>query len=181
MKGIKVSGEIKRKLIEKDKVKLFYMHESEKELNDVITSMMKYSNNFTANQIFLTVGANLYGEPATVEKGVNALSAFLKEGYGIADAAISEGSGISRKNKISAEDFMKILYNYKDEHIDTLKENGGVPYKTGTLEDVKSAAGFIKGKNGELYSFVIMLNSERDASKRGKILKLIEGMIYGEN
>ncbi|MFC1856384.1 D-alanyl-D-alanine carboxypeptidase, partial [Thermodesulfobacteriota bacterium] len=48
MEGIKVSGTIKKKMLPKSGVKLIKKHFSSKSLNDVVSSMMKYSNNFTA-------------------------------------------------------------------------------------------------------------------------------------
>jgi D-alanyl-D-alanine carboxypeptidase/D-alanyl-D-alanine-endopeptidase (penicillin-binding protein 4) len=187
MKGIKVTGEVKRggrPPKEKMRHYLALHHESTKDLNDIVKSMMKYSNNFTANQVFLTMGAERFSRhiaPATVEKSADTVKLYLKQEFGIADVDIAEGSGISRKNKISAVDFMKILYDYKDKHFDTLSENGGAYYKTGTLKDVKSAAGYMKGKSGDIYNFIIMLNDERDVHKRGKIIKAIKGIIRGES
>jgi D-alanyl-D-alanine carboxypeptidase/D-alanyl-D-alanine-endopeptidase (penicillin-binding protein 4) len=180
IKGISVTGNIEKGGLVK-KAKLFYTHRSTKDLNDLNVSMMKYSNNFTANQIFLAIGARVYGEPATVKKGADAVKAFLEKSYGITDVDIAEGSGISRKNKISAMNFMKVLYDYKKEHKEALNGEDSIFCKTGTLKDVKSAAGYIKaGKRGDC-NFVIMLNDEQDVHIRGRIIKTIKEMIFGED
>ncbi len=39
-----------------------------------------------------------------------------------------------------------------------LRRDGKEFYKTGTLSDVRSRAGFIRGDDNRLYPFVIMLN-----------------------
>ncbi len=178
-KGISVKGVIKKKFVPVG-TKLFYAHHSSRTLDEVIVTLMKYSTNFTANQIFLTMGAKVYGAPATVKKSVKAVKEFLRKKHGITSVSIAEGSGISRLNRISAKDLMTLLIDYTKEHDDTLNENGGATYKTGTLSNVKSAAGFIV-RNKVLNNFVIMLNDETDYKKRSKIIELIKELVNGEN
>ncbi|MGD9201591.1 MAG: D-alanyl-D-alanine carboxypeptidase, partial [Chitinispirillia bacterium] len=51
-----------------DKWNLVYVHKNSKSIATVLEGLLKYSNNFIANQIFLTVGAEKSGTPATIEK-----------------------------------------------------------------------------------------------------------------
>ena len=72
---------------------------------------------------------------------------------------------------------MKILYDYKKDHKEALNGEDGAFYKTGTLKDVKSAAGYINAKSGKSYDFIIMLNDEHDVHKRGRIINIIKSII----
>ncbi|MFH1728802.1 MAG: D-alanyl-D-alanine carboxypeptidase [Pseudomonadota bacterium] len=174
--GIKVNGKIIKKDVSKE-AGLFYQHLSSKTLDDIIKSMMKYSTNFTANQIFLSLGAIINDPPASVDKSSLLISQYLKKQFNITRANIVEGSGISRKNKISAKDLMTVLISYTKEYAYTFTNKTGAFYKTGTLSNIKTAAGFIKKDNQEKVYFVIILNNETNFRKRDKILSLIKKMI----
>jgi D-alanyl-D-alanine carboxypeptidase/D-alanyl-D-alanine-endopeptidase (penicillin-binding protein 4) len=61
-----------------EKLELIYTHHSSKTLEDIIGPLMLYSNNFIANQLFLTLGANTYGYPATWESPCRLWQAICK-------------------------------------------------------------------------------------------------------
>lgn len=180
LKKIEVKGRIKKGDVAKE-AELFYTHSSSKKLKEVVTAMMKYSNNYIANQIFLAMGAKVYGAPATVRKGIDATKKYLEEELKISGVLIAEGSGISRKNRISAVNYMKALTAYKKKWRKTLTNEGNLYYKTGTLKDVKTVSGYMDKRTRGIYNFVIMLNDERDFQKRDKILRLIDNMVSGED
>jgi D-alanyl-D-alanine carboxypeptidase/D-alanyl-D-alanine-endopeptidase (penicillin-binding protein 4) len=71
---------------------------------------------------------------------------------------IIEGSGISRKNIISARDLMKVLLKFKP-YFYLMRYENKEYYKTGTLKDIRTRAGYIEGKNEELYPFVLLVNT----------------------
>jgi D-alanyl-D-alanine carboxypeptidase/D-alanyl-D-alanine-endopeptidase (penicillin-binding protein 4) len=54
-----------------------YVHYSSKILYEVIREMLFYSSNYTANQIYLTLGAMAYGYPADWEKSQNSCGNIL--------------------------------------------------------------------------------------------------------
>ena len=58
---------------------LFYTHSNILTLKEVIAGMLRFSNNFTSNQLLLTVGLQRYGPPATLEKGTHALTEYLRQ------------------------------------------------------------------------------------------------------
>ncbi|MCP3943373.1 MAG: D-alanyl-D-alanine carboxypeptidase [Desulfobacteraceae bacterium] len=126
-------------------------------LEQVIQKLLKYSNNFMANQLTLTMGAVKKGPPATLEKGVKVLKAFGREKLELPDLIIKEGSGLSRKDRITPDNMLKMLMTFMPFH-NLLKIEGNEYYKTGTLSDVRCRAGFIRGHNNRLYPFVIMIN-----------------------
>ena len=127
-------------------------------LKQVLEKMMKFSNNFIANQIFLALGARKYGAPATLQKGVKAVFEYARKELGLKGIKVVEGSGISRKNRISAGDMLTILQHFRPyRHI--LKKKGGMVYKTGSLRGIRTRAGYIGSGSGVACYFVIFLNS----------------------
>ncbi len=137
-------------------------------LADIVKKLLEFSNNFIANQLMLTMGARTYGPPATLEKGTAVLNKFAEETIDLRDVTIIEGSGLSRRNHMTPAQMRKILIAFMPWY-EFLKRDGNEFYKTGTLSDVRSRAGFIRGKDNRLYPFVIMLNQTRtgyDAIRR---------------
>jgi D-alanyl-D-alanine carboxypeptidase/D-alanyl-D-alanine-endopeptidase (penicillin-binding protein 4) len=111
-------------------------------LNEILYSMLKYSNNFSANQIFLNTGANFYGYPASIEKSKKAVNKFLLEEVGIeGDFQIEEGAGLSRDSKLTPKQLMKILLYFRG-YKQLLPESNGVFYKSGTLNGIYNLAGY---------------------------------------
>jgi len=129
------------------------------EIKEVVQRLLKYSNNFIANQLLLTMGAKTYGAPATLEKGVKAVKLFSRQHLKFDQLTISEGSGLSRFNRISPEQMLKILIEFMSFH-SLLNNQGNDFFKTGTLNGVKTRAGYIIGKDKRLYPYVIMVNQE---------------------
>ena len=132
--------------------KLIYVYYSEYPLKEIIKKMLKYSNNFIANQITLVLGAEVYGAPATLEKGVNMIKKYAKKRLGLKDITVVEGSGISRKNFVSCYDMMIILREFSP-YMSLLRKEVYIYYKTGTLRGINTRAGYVVKKNNR-YTFV---------------------------
>ncbi|MBU1196062.1 MAG: D-alanyl-D-alanine carboxypeptidase [Proteobacteria bacterium] len=128
------------------------------QLTDVIKKLLEFSNNFIANQLLLTLGASQYGEPATLDKGINVLKSFADD-LNLKKISIFEGSGLSRSNRISPEQMQNILIKFMP-YFTLLKKNGTDYFKTGTLTDVRTRAGYITGKNNTLYPYTILVNQK---------------------
>jgi D-alanyl-D-alanine carboxypeptidase len=79
-----------------------------------------------------------------------------------------EGSGISRKNRLTPEAIWQLLKAFAP-HQDLLQGDNDVLLKTGTLSGVYSMAGYLPGTN-PLF-FVILLNQPQNT--RDKILKIL--------
>ena len=159
-----------------DEWSLFYSHRSSQSLRDNLDGMLRYSNNFIANQLFLTLGAQTSGYPATTEAARAALQQVLAELYGDSfgrdpqSLLMLEGSGLSRTQRSSAAGMMRILEVFKP-YADLLPQVGGVLRKSGTLTGVYNFAGYIRGPDG-LYPFVILTNQA--INKRAEILRLLQ-------
>jgi len=140
------------------------------DLTQVVAKLLYYSNNFMANQLFLTLALREAGAPATLEKGIKVAMAHAAS-LGIKDLFIEEGSGLSRQNRISPRSMLKILQAFKPHHA-LMKYENNEYYKTGTLQGVRTRCGYFKDTHGDLYPFVIMINQENKAY--GEIKKRLQ-------
>lgn len=151
---------------------LLYRHRSSRSLQDNLEGLLHFSNNFIANQLFLTLGAQEHGYPATMSAArqvlVSRLQALYGEEYG--DKAqtllMTEGSGLDRAQRATGDGMMHILENFQP-HAYLLAEVNGVYRKSGTLTGVYNFAGYIPGPGG-LYPFVIITN--QSSNQRATIL-----------
>ena len=78
-----------------------YVHQS-RALSDILIELLRGSNNYVANQIFLEIGAHRLGGPVSLEKSLTVANEALAA-HGLADSIhLEEGSGISRGNSFTA-------------------------------------------------------------------------------
>ncbi len=162
--GIRLKGDVRLGKIQKEADKLIYRYVSSFSLIQSLSKLFEYSNNFIANQLLIATGAKVYGPPGSLEKGVRAALIYAKNILEIDHVRIEEGSGISRKNRISARNFYKIL-NAFTPHYFLMQQTDNMYYKTGTLKGIHTRAGYIKKKNGELYPFVLLINTPGKSPK----------------
>jgi len=151
-------------------------------LGEVIRLTNKYSNNLMARHLFLTLGADRYGYPATLDKSERAIADWSRErGLPLADMVIDNGSGLSRTERISALEMAAVLRSaYRSRWapeflaslplagIDgTLKSRmrksapGSVRLKTGHLDGVTAVAGYVTADSGKTYVLVSFINDSR--------------------
>jgi len=170
-RGVKMNGEIRLGALVSDD-KLIYTYLSRFTLEEVLKKTMAFSNNFIANQIFISLGAHVYGQPATLKKGVRVVCDYLKNELNLKDFEIVEGSGISRKNRISARDMITVLDRFKPyRHL--LKKSGKTLIKTGTLDGIRTRAVYVEGSPGRTFYYVLFLNNNHSDIKA--LLECIEG------
>ena len=155
---------------------LLYAHNSSRTLRDNLDGMLRYSNNFIANQIFLTLGAQEVGYPATVEAARLTLGRALAELYGNGFGndpgllLMIEGSGLARDQRATAAGMMQILEVFKP-YASLLPEVRGILRKSGTLTGVYNYAGYIPQPDG-LHPFVIM--TRQAVNNRDEILQVLQ-------
>jgi serine-type D-Ala-D-Ala carboxypeptidase/endopeptidase (penicillin-binding protein 4) len=158
-----------------DEWRLFYSHRSSQSLRDNLEGLLRYSNNFIANQLFLTLGVQDSDYPATAKSARAALQQQLAQLYGDSfgrdpqSLLMLEGSGLSRTQRSSAAGMMHILEVFKP-YADLLPEVDGVLRKSGTLTGVYNFAGYIREPDG-LYPFVILTNQA--VNNRLEILRVL--------
>lgn len=156
--GVTASGPVEPKSPVPEDARLVYTHQSPLALTGLTAQLMEFSNNFIANQLILAAGAEAFGPPASLEKGARLLKSYAQERLGILNLAVSEGSGISRNNRISARQMLKILTAFSP-HYHLMRQKNGMYFKTGTLKDVQTRAGYVPDGAGRLYAFVAMVNT----------------------
>lgn len=138
-----------------DNIREILHFKSDFTLKDTIEKMLFYSNNFIANQLFLCIGADENG--ADIEKSSAFYKKYLAENK--INANVIEGSGISRENKISGEEMIKILKKFKPYYLLMKKDGNGNFYKTGTLAGVKNLCGFFLDKEDKIFLYSIFFNN----------------------
>lgn len=157
--GIKVKGSIRYGSVRPGIDKLIWTYNSVYTLTEMISDLLEYSNNFIANQLLLTMGANRLGPPATMEKGLKVLRDYCKTRLDIQNINLAEGSGLSRENLVNAKDMIKVLQEFRVYRY-LMHHEGRWCYKTGTLSGVSTRAGYLAGTMGKDYKVVIILNTK---------------------
>ena len=156
--GIQVEGPLRLPADSPAPERLLYRHTSPFSLDEVTARLMAFSNNFIANQLLIAAGARAYGAPGNLAKGARALNAFAAETLGVTEADLVEGSGISRKNRINAQELMRALVHFEPyRHLMTREAN--IYFKTGTLNGIRTRVGYIETRDDRLLRFVLLLNS----------------------
>lgn len=156
--GMSITGQLRPGRADVSTDRSVYRYLSEYPLTDIIERLLKYSNNFTANQLLIAVGAAVYGPPGTLENGVAAANQYASDMLGLKGLVLVEGSGLSRKNQASAALFLKILDAFAP-YYQLMPSDGKDYYKTGTLAGVRTRVGYIRADGGDLYRYVILLNT----------------------
>lgn len=137
---------------------LIYRHVSSKSLHEVLEGLLKYSTNLTTNQVFLTMGSTLYGPPATVAKGVDTLTDCLKQKVGLQNFQVAEGSGLSRNNKFTPREMIKLLDFFAPYKSLMPLKDSHFRAKTGTIRGVNTYIGYIDLPQGRQARFAILVN-----------------------
>lgn len=147
----------------------------------------KFSNNFMAEQLSLALGAVGYGPPGTREKGLSMIRKGLVD-LGVDEGlfSLSEASGLSRQNRLSASVLVRALvaaaadFSCSSEFIaslgvagadGTLKEKFTEPSmkrriraKTGNLRGVNALAGYGLSREGRVVAFAVIVNSLKNGA-----------------
>lgn len=153
--------------------RLVYTHRNRKKLTEVLSSLLKYSNNLIADQVFLACGTAQNGFPATWNKARAATGAILRRILGpeaAAEIGMVEGSGLSRRDRMTARAMIRVLRAFAP-YRGLLPGKKGVRLKSGTLEGVYNYAGYLR--DGRL--FVIMLNQPQNT--RDLVLNRIKNSV----
>lgn len=170
---VKIRGDIRLGSVRPED-RLIYTYHSRLTLEEALKKMLEFSNNFVANQILIALGARLFGPPGTLNKGVRVITDYVKKELHLGDVQIVEGSGISRKNRLSALDMAVILKRFRPyRHL--LKRKARIFYKTGSLKGIRTRAGYVDGGAEGVYSFVIFLN--RSGTNIDALMKCIRSFL----
>ena len=174
-KGIASNGLVRIGRVSKGKDTLIFKYRSRFSLKEIIIRLLDYSNNFMANQIMIGAGTKIYGPPGTLEKGVRLVSNYARQILKMNDIHIVEGSGISRNNRISADNLDKILEAFEPYH-NLMPREDRTFLKTGTLNGIRTMAGYIVHEHERLYRFTLLFNTPGKTTRPvlDRILKAID-------
>jgi D-alanyl-D-alanine carboxypeptidase/D-alanyl-D-alanine-endopeptidase (penicillin-binding protein 4) len=154
-----------------DGLKPVYVHRQSRTLSKILAELLRASNNYVANQVFLEIGGHSLGGPVSLEKSLQVANQMLAA-HGLAAAIhLEEGSGISRNNRFTARGLAKVLALFAP-HADLLHGHDGGMNKTGTMEGVSTLAGYADTSSHGRVRFVISLTSN-DGEMRFRLLRAI--------
>ena len=188
-KGIKVLGKMRLNKVPSN-ASILFTHYS-RSLERIVSRTAKKSNNLYARHLLLFLGAKLYGAPATLSKGRQAVEFILKSKGALSSGTlqIDNGCGLSRTAKLNTKILASVLDDgYKRYGMRWMKilSIAGVDgtikrrfrgtvvrnrawMKTGTLKRVKNISGYVKSKNGRFYTVVILVNSKAGNWKASRL------------
>ena len=149
-------------------------------LSEVVRDMNKFSNNVMARQLYLTLGAEGFGEPGTEGKSERIIREWLAgKGLTVPELVLENGSGLSRAERISARSLgLLLLTSYKSpvmpeflaslplaavdgtmkKRLGTAGVAGQAHIKTGSLTGVRAIAGYVLDASGRRLVVVSMVN-----------------------
>ena len=169
--GGSVKGKISTGLVPEG-LEPVYVHRQSRTLSDILVELLRVSNNYIANQVFLEIGGHRLGGPVSLEKSLQVANEMLAA-HGLAAAIhLEEGSGISRNNHLTARGLAKVLELFAP-HADLLRGRDGGMNKTGTMEGVRTLAGYADTSGHGRVRFVISLTSNDD-EMRFRLLRTIQ-------
>jgi len=177
--GVEIRGVVRAGTAPESRVTLFE-HES-KPLSLIVRDLNKYSNNFVAEQLIKAADAAIHGVPGTTAGGVAAVEDFLEErGLGRARIRIVDGSGFSRRNRLSPRAIVGVIgralesfetsYEFAaslsvsgtdgtlEDRMGWSGVRGSVRAKTGLLDGVSAISGIARTVDGERAAFSIISN-----------------------
>ena len=165
--------------------RLVYTHDSPA-LSEIVRDINKFSNNVMARQLFLTLSAEIDRVPGRSDLSTADIRKWLEsKGLAMPELVIDNGSGLSRKESISAENLGRLLVSafssaVMPEFISSLpllavdgtmrrrlktdSVAGQAHIKTGSLSDVRSIAGYVLDRNGRRHAMVMFVNHANAAA-----------------
>jgi D-alanyl-D-alanine carboxypeptidase/D-alanyl-D-alanine-endopeptidase (penicillin-binding protein 4) len=164
--------------LDRTAAQVVFTHRS-KPLRDIVQPLLKDSINLYAEAVM-----RLNAAPGPLQTNDAALEGFTRRlaAWGLPPLSLQlvDGSGLSRRDTVSAETVLAVLQHMYDPSgsspfvnalpvagVDgTLSERmrntpaaGNVRAKTGTMSNIRSLAGYVKTRDGETLAFVAMVNN----------------------
>ncbi len=194
LRGIQVRGDVRRGKAPDDLEPLLVF--TSPELAELIRTINKRSQNFMSEQLYLAIGAEVLGTPASYGRGERVMRAFLEEEVGLAPGSyvLHNGSGLNDTNRVTATQVVQLL-RYMASRVDLRPDfeaslaiggaDGTVAgrftdpavartlrVKTGSLQNVRSLAGYAVTRSGETLAFAILLS--RFACSSAEVLSILD-------
>lgn len=172
-------------------------------LTQIICESNKVSNNFVAEQLLKTLGAEVLGAPGTTAKGIQVIQKFLADLEIPPESYVLEnGSGLSRNNRLSPEQIVTVLtymydrFEVRSEFLASLAVAGvdgtlhrrlqdtqaerRLRAKTGAINGVSCLSGYAASKDNEIFAFSIMLNDYKTGGYAAQKIQNEIGLLLTE-
>ncbi len=165
-------------------------------LAEVLRDMNKWSNNVIARHVLATLGASSEPGEDSVAAGRRVVEQSLRAaGVETRGFVIENGAGLSRSARISARSLGQLLQSaWRSPTMPELMASlpiagidgtarrrlagspaaGRAHVKTGTLDGVRSLAGYVLARDGQRYAVVLMINHPNAGAARGAQDALLE-------
>lgn len=142
-------------------------------LSEAIEDILKNSNNKISETVAKLAGGKAYNDKGTDLNGIKVFNAYCQKiGLDNSKIRITDASGVSKNNLISADFISEYLVKNKDNKtLEKLPSPGegtlthrmlpiknNLKAKTGTHGDASAIAGFLSAKSGNKYAFCIIIN-----------------------
>jgi serine-type D-Ala-D-Ala carboxypeptidase/endopeptidase (penicillin-binding protein 4) len=147
-----------------------YRHANSRTLADMTAPMLKFSNNFIANALFLRLADPEGNGQVSMAGAKRAMTDFSRKRFGWRDFTIDDGAGLSRANRLSARQLVDVLNAFVP-YRDLMPEqdgNASVRAKTGTLRGVSTYAGYVR-RGGNWEPFALLINEPVDYTLRMRV------------
>lgn len=179
--GVTVNGNIgKKELSQNEKIKYTTLYSFTRNINDIISITNKQSDNYLAETLFKINGATSQ-KNSNIAKSASftALQALENNNIDITGFVFNDGSGLSRRNLITAEGLAKLLIQARNKSFYNAMESSfsiagidgtltrrmlssdayaNLKGKTGTHANVSSLAGVVRTRNGDTLCFAYIFN-----------------------
>ena len=161
-------------------------------ISQAVADILKNSNNMVSETVSKLAGGKAYDDRGSDINGIKVFNAYCKKiGLDNSKIRITDASGVSKNNLISADFVSEFLYRTKDNPVlDSLPSPGegtlthrmlpiknNLKAKTGTHSDSSSIAGFLTSKSGNKYVFCIIIN---DTASTVTDMKTLEDYLIRE-
>jgi len=180
MRGVEIEGKVRLGKTPSEKIVPVASHYS-KSMASIVSTLNKYSNNFIAEQILKTMGAEIIGAPGTWQKGCQVIKNYLKEaGIESNTFVMGNGSGLNDINRLTPIQVTKVLgamykhFEVRAEFVSSLAVAGvsgtitrrfsegpaqaRLRAKTGSLSGVSALSGYVVTKDNKVLVFSVMMN-----------------------
>ncbi len=173
--GGEIRGSVRNAAVASDAISLAGIESPT--LAELVRDINKYSNNVMARQLFLALSAE---RPATTAGATAAVKAWLAgRGLDFPELVLDNGSGLSRSERISPAHLAQLLAHAQASPVQAeltaslplaavdgtmkkrLKDDGIAGHghlKTGTLDGVKTLAGYVQDSRGREVIVVFLVN-----------------------
>ncbi|WP_100011660.1 D-alanyl-D-alanine carboxypeptidase/D-alanyl-D-alanine-endopeptidase [Lentibacillus sediminis] len=207
--GIRLTGESSIKFAATPEDATLLAEKESQTIKELYTRFMKLSNNGHAEVLTKEMGKVLEGE-GSWDAGLDVIGQTMEKfGLNTETMLLRDGSGMSHKNMIPANEITKLLYGVQKENWfptfeaslpvaghperfigGTLRYRmieapvqGNVLAKTGTLTGMSALAGYVTTADGEQLAFSIMINNylaESVTDIQDEIARVLAGHVVGD-